>query len=52
MNAKNGVGAMQVANGELPNTEETAERVFCNVYTAIYACYERTHRQEEPAEQS
>ncbi len=44
--------AMQVANGEHPNTEETAERVFRNVYTAIYACYERTHRQEEPAEQS
>lgn len=44
--------AMQVANGELPNTEETAERVFHNVYTAIYACYERTRRQEEPAEQS
>ena len=42
--------AMQFANGEHPNTEETAERVFRNVYTAIYACYERTHRQEEPAE--
>ena len=44
--------AMQVANGELPYTEETAERVFRYVYTAIYACYERTPRQEEPAEQS
>ena len=44
--------AMQVANGELPNTEETAERVFRNVYTAISACYDRTHRQEESAEQS
>ena len=42
--------AMQVANGELPNTEETAERVFRNVYTTIYACYERTHRQEDSVE--
>lgn len=36
--------AMQVANGILPNTEETAQRVFRNVYTAISACCENKHR--------
>lgn len=44
--------AMQVANGELPNTEETAERVFRNVYTEISACYERTHLQEDAKKSS
>ena len=39
--------AMQVANGELPNTNETAQRVFANVYTAISACYERTCQREK-----
>lgn len=38
--------AMQVANGELPNTKETEERIFRIVYTAISACYASTHKQE------
>ena len=35
--------AMQVANGQLPNTEETEEMVLRNIYTGIAACYEKAH---------
>lgn len=35
--------AMQVANGQIPNTKETEEVVFRNIYTAILACYEKLH---------